>query len=60
MKQWEYCYHHCDQGLTELDKLGLEGWEAVGYRSSVDRDGDDVGIVLLKRELPPGDRYIDD
>ncbi len=50
MKTWEYTVvvGHSTHIVTALNKLGADGWEAVGAVSS---DSGCIHEVLLKREV---------
>lgn len=48
MKQWQY--ENCPAwNMSELNRLGLEGWEAFSTTGQTEYS---CATVLLKRELP--------
>jgi hypothetical protein len=56
MQSWEYTvadFTKLDKAVPELDKLGKEGWEAVGLVSTWGAGWRPAHpVVLLKRSLP--------
>jgi hypothetical protein len=57
MQRWEYTvadFTKLDKAVPELDRLGAEGWEAVGMVSTWGTGGWSFvhPVVLLKRPRP--------
>ena len=51
MEKWEYCWLRgvdpsSDQGIAQINELGLQGWEAVNFSAVV------IFMIMFKRRLP--------
>jgi hypothetical protein len=61
MQRWEYAvadFTKLENAVPELDRLGAEGWEAVGLISTWDAGWRMVHpVVLLKRPRPESALY---